>query len=102
MPEDVDDFEASSGRPHIYLPEIFLVSAARYAMGREDYVVHEITAYIEGAWDDLSSHTRSLIQQDIERKLDHEERGPQDYSLLGGEMDRERWLDILELPTDAE
>jgi hypothetical protein len=85
-----------------------IVYAARYAMGRESYAVGEVTDWIEDHWDVLSSHVKNQIQEDIRRRVEDEaharvlhdnpEREPPQP--LGQDIDRERWLRILNLPTE--
>lgn len=85
-----------------------IVYAARYAMGRKSYAVGEVTDWIEDHWDVLSSHVKNQIQEDIRRRVEDEaharvlhdnpERKPPQP--LGQDIDRERWLRILNLPTE--
>ena len=71
-------------------PDLVLMCAFRYALGRKTYVVHSIVEEMLENWDVLSNTHKKLIQKEIK---DHEEL----YGNLGMEMDRDQWYRILKL-----
>jgi hypothetical protein len=82
----------SSLIPH-ELQEAVLISAFRYALGRQTYVVSEITQSIRYAWERLDKNCRTLIKREI--------RQAQARDGLGNpSIDAPDWLAILELPDE--
>jgi len=84
-----------------------IIYAARYAMGRQSYAVGEVTGWLESHWDLLDGSVRGQIQEDIRERLADERHmeairpeEPARSGPLGQDADRERWLCILDLPTD--
>lgn len=67
-----------------------LVSAVRYALGRQTYIVGWTVDEVLSVWPSLDTGTRTLIQRDVAQALD---RPPP----LGiSEIDRPDWQRILE------
>ena len=75
------------------LEESVLFCAFRYALGRQTYVVSELTQAITHAWVKLPSQKRAMFKREI--------REAEKAGRLGNaSIDAPSWLAILELPDE--
>lgn len=49
----------------IPLDRQMLISAVRYALGRQTYIVHWTVSEVLRVWPDLDTHTREIIHRDV-------------------------------------
>jgi hypothetical protein len=72
-------------------PDFIVVSAARYAIGRQTYITGMMQDYLRAQWPTLSDRTKRIIKRDI-REAAKLPRG------LGHDtIDAPGWLALLEL-----
>lgn len=81
-------------RRDLELPDWMLLYAYRYTLGRATYAVGEMTDWLLDNWHKLSHNEKELIKHDI-KMADKESR-------IGMDMDRERWLKILEADNELD
>lgn len=67
--------------------ELILVSALRYALGRQTYIVEVVVNYIIGELPKLSQHCKNVMIRDIEE---------QERFGYGGECDKRDWMRLLD------
>jgi len=53
----------------IPLDRQMLVSAVRYALGRQTYIVHWTVSEVLRVWPDLDAHTKEIIRRDVTAAL---------------------------------
>lgn len=68
-------------------PELVLLSAFRYALGRSTYIVSTIVDDVITNWNELDIYSQERIQKEIRES---------DY--LGMDCDETEWQKILDLP----
>ncbi len=71
-----------------------LVSAVRYALGRQTYIVSWTVHEVLRVWPSLDTGTRTLIQRDVAEAM----RQPPPLHI--SDVDRPDWQRILEAPSD--
>lgn len=70
---------------NIELGEQMLVSAVRYALGRQTYIVKQTVDEVLRVWDQLSPGVQAVISRDV-----------RDADSWGVECDEEQWMRVLE------
>ena len=76
----------------ITIDEQMLVSAVRYALGRQTYIVHSTSDSVRGAWQNLSLSAQAVILRDIREAL---EGAKAKGNTLGSDFDHRAWVDLL-------
>lgn len=74
--------------------DLMVISAFRYCLGRQTYVVQACANWLIDIWPLLSENNRAVIQRDLEREfeLDDAARAAGDnYKPLGWDCDRKDW-----------
>jgi len=74
--------------------ELMVVSAFRYCLGRQTYVVGVCADWIIANWDKFSPNNKILIQRDLEEAFegdDCDRKGNDNYKRLGHDCDRAEW-----------
>ena len=75
-------------------PDFIILSAFRYALGRQTYIVRLTVDWLIYHWNGIPPRTRDLIERDLEEAFRADKRGVH-YSPLGGECDKEDWTRLL-------
>lgn len=63
--------------------EFVVVSAVRYAIGRQTYIVADTVEWLLHVWPALATSTQQQIRRDVEAAFDH--------GHLGADIDRQQW-----------
>lgn len=71
--------------------EQILISAVRYCVGRQSYIVGSCDRWVRERWDSLSAGAQRVILDDLKAALDQERLG---HRSLGMEMDRDLWAKL--------
>lgn len=68
-------------QPNIQVPDWVIVSAVRYAQGRNTYIVKDTCDLVKDVWQDINPADQGVILKDLEAeaKSDH---NPQDIAEL--------------------
>jgi hypothetical protein len=72
-----------------------IIYAFRYCLGRETYSVLTMTEFLTKNWHELTPHQQSLIKREIKEADSNPGYGG--YGLGNPNIDRPKWLKILEL-----
>lgn len=84
------------------LHDFIAVSAVRYAMGRQTYIVDETCQWLRAVWPTLDPMARELIARDVTEAIKKDDavramRLVSSCRPLGGDCDRAQWLAVREL-----
>ncbi len=74
--------------------ELMVVSAFRYCLGRQTYIVGACADWIIANWNKFSPNNKQIIQRDLEEAFQEDDRGKKaldKYSRLGQDCDRAQW-----------
>jgi len=74
--------------------EIMVISAFRYCVGRQTYVVPACADWLIDNWPMLGANTKAVIQLDLEKEFEKDDearRREEDYKPLGHDCDRKDW-----------
>jgi hypothetical protein len=77
--------------------EIVVISAFRYIVGRQTYVVQAFADWLISIWPMLGENTRSVIQRDLEQEFASDDNARQreaNYKPLGHDCDRKDWARV--------
>lgn len=66
-----------------------LTGCFRYALGRQSYVVSDVSEILIQEWPNISRHDKELFQREIRCALEHD--------LAGAQCDRTEWEKVLRL-----
>lgn len=83
--------------------DFIAVSAVRYAIGRQTYIVDETCRWLRDAWPVLNPKAQSLIRRDITEAIERDNRvretyGPnKTFKPLGADCDRQAWVAVCAL-----
>ena len=78
----------------VTVPWWMVVSATRYATGRQSYAVSDTADWLITNWESLPERARDIIQRDLEddfRRDDELRAEGSKYPPLGADMDRRQW-----------
>lgn len=80
----------------ITVPEVVVVQANRYMLGRMPYAVGEHCQWLISAWSRLSEWAKDIIQRDVDTHFEWDDRArlttdPDSYKPLGMDMNRQKW-----------
>lgn len=81
--------------------QLIILSAVRYAMGRQTYIVSVTCDWVRHHWNIIDDRTRELIKRDINEAIaEHNRKGQNDGApwtgRLGMEMDYKDWVKLSE------
>lgn len=76
------------------LPEWMIYQSFRYCLGRKTYAVGNFVDWAIKNWDIIPELTQQLIIREIKEAFGQYERGQ--YHILGMDMDRQKWQQLLE------
>lgn len=74
--------------------ERMLISAVRYALGRQSYIVHDTYVFVKNVSDKLSKHCIDILIRDIEEEIEMCHRLGR---TCGMDIDEKCWLKLLEV-----
>ena len=74
--------------------EQMLISAVRYALGRQSYIVGDTCRFVANIKDKLSQNCIAIIIRDIEEEL---ERYHRSGFPLGMDCDEKNWVELLRI-----
>ena len=77
--------------------EQMLISAVRYALGRQSYIVGDTCRFVANIKDKLSQNCIAIIVRDIEEEL---KRYHEFGQMLGMECDEKDWVELLRILKD--
>ena len=92
-----------SERPAGVAPDLIIMGAFRYALGRQTYIVSTTQDYIRFCWPYMEERTKRVIKRDIREAQELGEKGDSWGGLGDKKVDAPGWLAILELdgPDDS-
>ena len=75
------------------IPDWFIISAVRYALGRQTYIIADTTDWLLLHWEELPGRARATVRADVEEAFGRDDRaqGKPYGGPLGMAQDRERW-----------
>jgi hypothetical protein len=71
-----------------------VISAFRYCVGRQTYVVQACADWLISIWPMLGANTKAVIQRDLEREFEMDDNArmrEENYKPLGWDCDRRDW-----------
>ena len=74
--------------------EIMVLSAVRYCVGRQTYVVRVCADWLVDIWPMLGANTKAVIQRDLEMEFESDDNARMreaNYKPLGHDCDRKDW-----------
>jgi len=74
--------------------EVMVISAFRYCVGRQTYVVQACADWLISIWPMLGANTKAVIQFDLEKEFERDDearRREENYKPLGWDCDRRDW-----------
>lgn len=82
------------------IPDVLVVPAFRYCLGRETYIVQEFVNFLVKNWQDIGERSKICIERELEVAIQQDNldrcRGWQ-FRTLGQDCDREQWERVREL-----
>ena len=89
-PREIKDY----GGEEMSIEELMLISAVRYALGRQSYIVGATCEYVASIVDKLSQNCVNILIRDIEDEI---KRYHGIGRTCGMECDERDWLNLLEV-----
>lgn len=82
------------------IPDVLVVPAFRYCLGRKTYIVQEFVNFLVKNWSDLGERSKICILRELDAAFEQDDSDRQNgaaFRTLGQDCDREQWERVREL-----